>query len=232
MDKLNVYSIFQSISGEVGFVPQGTITTFVRLAGCDLRCNWCDTKKAQEASSGTLMNFEKIKNIILEYNSGHILFTGGEPLLQAEALNEFIKYFRSFYYALPKPKITVETNGCLYFAKEPYFDPYFDIYFVVDYKLPDSGMYGKMPGVHRLLTFFPSDFLLKFVCCDEQDMDIAIFLYQEIKKKTKRSLITFSVAGNLTHAELLNYLLEKGITDTVINTQIHKWIWPEGEKEK
>ena len=87
--------IFTSIEGEG--ILFGTKTMFVRLAGCPFKCHWCDTPYALPMDSGIDYSVEEVKEIIsksLQPNTYKINFTGGEPLVQYEAVLELTKFVR------------------------------------------------------------------------------------------------------------------------------------------
>src|SRR5438105_7610327 len=91
--KLN--EIFTSIEGEG--ILFGTKTMFVRLAGCPLKCHWCDTPYALLLDSGSDYSIEEARELIsnsLHPNTYKINFTGGEPLVQHEAVIELAKFVR------------------------------------------------------------------------------------------------------------------------------------------
>ena len=93
--RARVSEIFTSIEGEGIFV--GKKTLFIRFSGCHLKCRWCDTKYALPLDSGTDYQIDEIKDLIikeLQPFTYKVNFTGGEPLLQTEAvigLADFIK---------------------------------------------------------------------------------------------------------------------------------------------
>ena len=90
-----VSEIFTSIEGEGIFV--GKKTLFVRFSGCHLKCKWCDTKYALPLDSGTEYQIDEIKDLIvreLQPFTYKVNFTGGEPLLQSDALIELADFIR------------------------------------------------------------------------------------------------------------------------------------------
>jgi organic radical activating enzyme len=101
-----IVEIFSSIQGEGLLIGKRQI--FIRFAGCNLSCNYCDTPESQKSSYGTILSVEdvtrKIANLkTLDLHS--ISFTGGEPLLYTDFINEII--------AKTDLKIFLETNGTL-----------------------------------------------------------------------------------------------------------------------
>jgi len=95
LTRVRVSEIFTSFEGEGVFV--GKKTLFIRLSGCHLKCRWCDTKYALPLESGTDYELNEVKDLIvkqLQPFTYKVNFTGGEPLLQTDAvvqLADFIK---------------------------------------------------------------------------------------------------------------------------------------------
>jgi 7-carboxy-7-deazaguanine synthase len=124
--------IFTSIEGEGIFF--GTKTMFVRLAGCPFKCHWCDTPYALATDSGTEYSTEEVKEIIsknLHPNTYKINFTGGEPLVQYEAVIELARFVRQ------KGLRVYLESACYDAAKFARVLPYIDIC-KVEIKLKDS----------------------------------------------------------------------------------------------
>ncbi len=93
--RARVSEIFTSIEGEGIFV--GKKTLFIRLSGCHLKCRWCDTKYALPLDSGTDYQIDEIKDLIikeLQPFTYKVNFTGGEPLLQTEAVMELADFIK------------------------------------------------------------------------------------------------------------------------------------------
>ena len=87
--------IFTSIEGEG--ILFGTKTMFVRLAGCPLKCYWCDTPYALPMDSGIDYPIDEAKELIskrLQPNTYKVNFTGGEPLVQYQVVIELAKFVR------------------------------------------------------------------------------------------------------------------------------------------
>jgi organic radical activating enzyme len=93
--KARVSEIFTSIEGEGIFV--GKKTLFIRFSGCHLKCKWCDTKYALSLDSGTEYQIDEIKDLIireLQPFTYKVNFTGGEPLLQSDAVIELADFIK------------------------------------------------------------------------------------------------------------------------------------------
>jgi 7-carboxy-7-deazaguanine synthase len=98
-----INEIFYSLQGEGSLL--GVPSVFVRLAGCPLRCVWCDTKYAWSDSAGEELSIDAIKAKVLSFETRHIVITGGEPMVNAE-LPQLLEAI-----ADPSLHITIETSG-------------------------------------------------------------------------------------------------------------------------
>jgi len=98
-----INEILYSLQAEGGLA--GVPSVFVRLAGCPLRCRWCDTKYAWAESAGTEYTAEQVKETVESYPAKHLIITGGEPMTNAE-LPDLLKALdnRGLH-------ITIETSG-------------------------------------------------------------------------------------------------------------------------
>jgi len=103
-----VNEIFYSLQGEGSLV--GVPSVFVRLAGCRLRCRWCDTKYAWGAGAGEEMSVAEVAEKVRGYDCGHVVITGGEPMDSSE--------LGGLCEALKKGgcHVTIETAGIDYVA--------------------------------------------------------------------------------------------------------------------
>lgn len=106
---LRIFEIFPSVQGEG--IRQGEPTIFVRLAGCDRRCSFCDTKYAW--TGGRLFSakevFEKVRRIRGRYPARWVCLTGGEPFMQD--VRALVRLLRRDHFL-----VQVETNGARYYS--------------------------------------------------------------------------------------------------------------------
>lgn len=205
---LQANSIFASISGEIGFHPQGSIVTFIRLQGCNLCCPYCDTMHALNENAGHNM---RINEIISWVKTRRVLITGGEPLMQSDT-NGLIK---QLYYS--DHIVQVETNGTL-LPLNPL------AYYVVDQKM-------FLPKHERALDDYmlrPTDWI-KYVVCDQEELTTAIKEIHSERYNVVRPKRAISVVLGPTGFPAVPYnlvmdkLKEYGLQDEVImNFQIHK----------
>lgn len=203
---IKVLEIFNSISGEVNPWYQGCLTTFVRLAGCNLDCDYCDTPHdvslAQDYLKSNLLD-EVSANYI---KTGRICITGGEPLLQWEAVEILIEAF---------PNCWIETNGTCDFS-----DLIGKAAIVTDYKLDE--MERKIPPYFYQLK--RTDFV-KFVVYGKTDIDNAQEVQQALQMAGCKCNFAYSpIHGVLPVKDLFADLMECALPNTIINVQMHKYL--------
>lgn len=214
--KVRVYSIFNSIDGEVNRFHQGHMSTFIRLAGCNLTCGYCDTKYAQDVNCGKFMEIEEVLRKINSIGCKKVTFTGGEPLLQNIQLAEMLIKLDKLKYM-----VTVETNGSL----SPFQTQLKNVSYVMDWKLPSSGMENYM-RMENFMSLRRKDFI-KFVIFNDKDFERSLSVLKEIKNIGCEAKIAFSpVHKEFDVALLVEKLQKKKIFNVVINLQLHKYIWP------
>lgn len=170
-----VNDIFDSISGEAGGFLQGTWCKFIRLQGCNLSCDWCDTKQSNDFTSGKPMTIQELFEVCVGYKN--IFITGGEPLAQRVTLQSLLEKLLDHGH-----EIQIETNGSLPFPPESYIPIIKDkpVYWVVDYKCPSSGMHSMMPEVGSLVrglrtaSRIGNKAYMKFVIANDEDLQVAL----------------------------------------------------------
>lgn len=132
-DRVRLSEIFTSIEGEGPFF--GTKTMFVRMAGCHLKCHWCDTTYALGMNSGMSYSMSQVKDLIikqLQPSTYKINFTGGEPLIQYKAVAELAKFVKQ-----KKGLRTYIESSCFDSSRFAKVLPYVDIC-KIEFKMSDS----------------------------------------------------------------------------------------------
>jgi 7-carboxy-7-deazaguanine synthase len=148
---MKIAEIFRSLQGEGK--NQGKPCLFIRLAGCNLNCAWCDTKYSRRG--GITMSPNSMLEQVWRVNPPYICITGGEPLVQADALEPLLASLHK-----RGTEIDIETNGTIDFSR---FQPYASI--CMDVKCPSS---GEVSDLSLLAKIRPED-SVKFVVKDEAD---------------------------------------------------------------
>jgi 7-carboxy-7-deazaguanine synthase len=208
---LEVSEIFPSIQGESTYA--GLPCVFVRLAGCNLDCSYCDTPYAR--GRGERLTREAVLEQVAAYRCRLVEITGGEPLLQEET--------PALVSALldRKLEVLVETNGSLDISV---LDP--RAVRIMDLKCPSSGETGKMLWENPVhLT--PRD-QVKFVVADREDY---LWAKGVVEKRLRAGpAVLFSpAAGLLDPAELSGWILGDGL-EVRLQLQLQKIIWPDRDR--
>lgn len=212
-----VNEIFYSIDGEG--LRTGELAVFIRLAGCNMNCSYCDTKYALKSNSGTKMTISEILKKISVYNCKNITLTGGEPLIHND-VNELIDKLLENGY-----KVNIETNGSIDIT------PYLNKCLVtMDYKLPSSGM-EKYMNLDNLEKLEEND-VLKFVT-EESDFNT---IEEILRNYNIKSYIYLSpIFGSISPDKIVIFM--KHLNEIGINTekmrvqvQLHKVIWDPSER--
>ena len=214
--KYRVVEIFESINGESS--RAGELAVFVRFAGCNLRCSYCDTLWALEKDvECELLSAEEILERVLKSKIRCVTLTGGEPLLQP-GIKELIELL-SFY---PEISVEIETNGSVSIAE--YDEMENRPIMTLDYKLPSSGAESAM-FFENYEHLRPTD-VIKFVCSDMKDLERAEEIIKEYKL-TEKCLVYFSpVYGDIEPETIVEYMKEKNLNRVRLQLQLHKFIWP------
>jgi len=205
---LNVSEIFQSIQGESSFA--GLPCAFVRLAGCNLRCRYCDTRYAQEG--GTPMSLEEVLDRVSAFGLDLVEITGGEPLVQPET--------PALAAALLERgcRVLVETNGSLDISNLP--DGAIRI---MDIKCPSSGESTRFMW-ENIWKLRDND-EVKFVISDRHDYEWARGIVRERFGRAKTPVLFSAVFGELPPRNLVEWILKDKLP-VRFQLQIHKYIWP------
>lgn len=218
---LNINEIFRSIDGEVNPSGQGTLTTFIRLQGCNLNCGYCDTKQAQDTNK--IMRELSVEDILRVIPKGKVTITGGEPLLQKETLNLIIALLDE------KHQVSVETNGAIPIPGTIMNDE--KLSWIIDYKLHAQ----DMMNIDNFWNTTSRDWV-KFVIEAPDDFQKAVDISSALKDGGCQAKIAFSPVmrkdimkwGMTSPAQwLAEQLIEKQLWDITLNLQIHKLIWPD-----
>ncbi len=201
MQKYFLSEIFFSLNGEG--LQSGMPTGFIRLAGCNLRCNWCDTSYARTREDQ--VSLDDIVDEIEDFSTNWICITGGEPLLQDIA---------PLVEALPH-NVALETNGTIY------KDVIKDVEFVsVDLKTPSSGMQIDLPILQKILDTMEEG-QLKAVISDRDDYLFVKNVLRQIDLDVP--LILQPNFHELQYKKLFSIYREDPIDhDLRILTQLHK----------
>lgn len=212
---MRVVTIYPAFQGEVNKFGIGRQVTFIRLAGCNLRCYRstmginCDTPESLKGNAGEAMAIKDIIARVNQLNNKLICLTGGEPLIH-EGVGELI-------YALRKNgcRISIESNGTQpieHYKKS-------DVFFVLDYKSKSTG--HPETFCKDNLGLLTKDDFVKFVLYDEKDFEEFIEKYKEWRKYNFRIAVGLFWGAKISYRELFNRINTMGLR-VDLNMQTHK----------
>ncbi|MCE5279901.1 MAG: radical SAM protein [Planctomycetaceae bacterium] len=209
---LIVNEIFRSIQGEG--TRAGRPCVLVRLSGCNLACDWCDTAYAR--NEGTPMSVDAILEAVAALGGPLVEVTGGEPLLQPATPNLLTALCDAGYETL------LETNGSLDIAG---LDE--RVVRIVDFKCPSSGQSAanRWDNVKCLRRGDE----VKFVIADRADYEMARGAAAEHDLPRRCEVIFSPVSGCLSGADLAEWILQDKL-DVRLGLQLHKILWPAAKR--
>ena len=225
---MHLIELYKSVQGESSFA--GLLCIFVRLAGCNLRCAWCDSEYT--FSGGKPFTEAEIVQQIEELAPCRLIeFTGGEPMLQAKQLIPLMHHLLSSGYTL-----MMETSG-----ERPLDDVPKAVHKIVDVKCPGSGTAFGSFRLSNLDTLTQND-EIKFVLRDRRDYEFAReFIQQHALNSRVRGILlspAFHKAPSIERTTanmeldprtLVEWMMADGI-DARLSLQIHKFIWEPQKK--
>ena len=207
MTRLRITEIFHSLQGEADTV--GVPTVFVRLTGCPLRCQYCDT--AYAFHGGEWWELPAILARVREYTTRHVCVTGGEPLAQ--------KGCTALLTALCDAghRVSLETSGAMALA-----DVDARVVKVVDIKTPGSGE-ERRNRYEELPRLTPHD-LVKFVICDRHDYEWSRAKLAELALPQGCTVLFSPSHEQLAARELADWILADRLP-VRFQLQLHKYLW-------
>jgi 7-carboxy-7-deazaguanine synthase len=219
---MQVTEIFRSIQGESSFA--GLACIFVRLTGCNLRCDWCDSEYT--FTGGRRMTLEEVMDEVEAFEPVKLVeITGGEPMLQEREVVPLMERLLASGY-----RVLLETSGERPLERVPSL-----VIKIVDVKCPHSGEAGtfRMSNLDALQSHDE----IKFVLADRTDYEFARDFVRDHQLARRVASVIFSPvfrkdaqgARDASHClldpqELAEWILEDGLA-VRLGLQIHKFIW-------
>jgi 7-carboxy-7-deazaguanine synthase len=220
---MHLIELYKSVQGESSF--SGLPCIFVRLAGCNLRCAWCDSEYT--FTGGKPYTDDEIVAQIEALSPCRLIeFTGGEPMLQArELLPLMIRLLEADY------TLMIETSG-----ERPLTEIPKAVHKIVDVKCPGAGAAANTFLMENLEALTQND-EVKFVLTNREDYDFARDFIRTHALHEKAGQILLSPAFNkspsplrttdnatLDPRKLVEWMLADGLPSR-LSLQIHKFIW-------
>lgn len=207
---IRIHEIYDSIQGESTLA--GMPCTFIRLAGCPLRCHYCDTPQALSFKAGELFSISDIAEEVRQRGRPLALVTGGEPLAQKQC-PELLTALADI-----SPTLQLETSGA------------FDISGldrrvrrILDIKTPGSGESAKNRWEN--LGDLRAGDEIKFIVTSEEDYRWTVEIMQEHRLPRPDVPILLSPAwGSLEASQLAAWILRDRV-GARLQLQLHKYVW-------
>jgi len=215
--KYKVVEKFISINGEGN--AAGQLAVFIRFAGCNLKCSYCDTLWANDINKVEYeeMTSEDISSYLKATGIRNVTLTGGEPLLQ-----EGIHQLLSLLATQDDLRVEIETNGSVELGE------YSDILhnrpiFTMDYKLGTSGMEHAMKVSN--FEYLKSQDAVKFVAGSMKDLETAKYIVEKYHLTDKCAVHFSPVFGNIDMSTIVEFMKQNKMNGVRLQPQLHKFIW-------
>ena len=214
---LYVTEVFSTLQGEAKYA--GFPATFVRLYGCNMLCNYCDTLYAVNGNPKKFKNRTSVEKVVKQVNTlrnKYVCITGGEPLLQEETMPLVYELAEKGYL------VNIETNGGVLIDDDRTNRTFS---YTMDIKTPCAGEKNVELNIYGNLAKLSTKDELKFVIADENDFEFAKDI---IKKYPTKAQIIFSPLFRGKNSTILNDLAtwvhDEKIPNARLGVQLHKII--------
>ena len=206
--QLRITEIFLSLQGETN--TMGLPTVFVRLTGCPLRCQYCDT--AYAFSGGELMSMAAIVETVCDKGVRHVTVTGGEPLAQPNVHALLTTLCDENFI------VSLETSGAIDISGVDA-----RVVKILDLKTPGSGEVSR--NLWENIGHCDAKDQIKFVICNREDYDWAKLKCDEYTVSSKVADVLFSPsAEEMSATELADWIIEDRLA-VRMQIQLHKYLW-------
>lgn len=206
-ERLKISEIFHSLQGES--LTAGAPTVFIRLTGCPLRCQYCDTEYAFHG--GEWRSFDQIVDETRGYGAEYVCVTGGEPLAQKNCARLMKRLCEEGF------KVSVETSGAYDISE---LDE--RVVRVMDLKTPGSGEVARN-RLSNLDHLRPQD-QVKFVICSRDDFDWACGMVREHNINQCATVLFSPSFEQVNPADLADWILAAR-APVRLQLQLHKLLW-------
>lgn len=215
-NKIKISEIFYSIQGESSYA--GLPCVFVRLSGCNLRCNYCDAGYTWE--DGDPWNIDSIMEKVLSYPCDLVEVTGGEPLLQencSELLAKLVAQGKT---------VLLESNGSFSINTLPD-----KVIAILDVKCPDSGSANtfhrdNIALIRKRISANPGSSELKFVLSTKRDYIWAKDFIRHHELSGLLPILFSPVQTGVAGQDLARWIMEDGL-NVRLQIQLHTVLWPD-----
>jgi 7-carboxy-7-deazaguanine synthase len=204
---MKINEIFKSIQGESSFA--GIPTVFVRLTGCNLRCQWCDTKYSYD--EGVDLTVDEVIGRVNAFGLQFVQITGGEPLLQEDVYELMDRLLNMDY------NVSLETNGSINLSSV-----HKRVVKIIDIKCPSSSESDRMDFGN--ISYLTKSDEIKFVIKDRDDYNWAKEIIDRYNLIKRCNILISPVYGEIEPRQLAEWILEDNL-NVRLQIQLHKLLW-------
>ncbi len=207
MARLKISEIFYSLQGEAD--TAGIPTVFVRLTGCPLRCQYCDTEYA--FYGGEWWEVEAVVQRVRELGARYVCVTGGEPLAQKSCLTLLTQLCDA------GRRVSLETSGAMSLEGVDQ-----RVVRVVDIKTPGSREEAR--NRYDELARLDAKDLVKFVICDRADYEWSVAKMRQLGLEGRCTVLFSPSHEQLPARQLADWILADRLP-VRLQIQLHKYLW-------
>jgi 7-carboxy-7-deazaguanine synthase len=209
VEKLRLTEIFFSLQGETRTV--GLPTVFVRLTGCPLRCQYCDTAYAFQG--GDWYAIDAIVAAVQQYHTHYVAVTGGEPLAQKACLTLLQRLCDAGY------EVSLETSGALDLSQVDK-----RVIKIMDIKTPGSQEVEKNHWAN--ISYLLAHDQVKFVICNAEDYSWAKAVLAQYRLSEICQVLFSPSYTEIKPSDLADWILQDQLP-VRFQIQLHKFLWGE-----
>ena len=206
-----IVEIFNSIEGEG--IRAGKLCTFIRTAGCNLRCSFCDTTYSY--NGGTQMTVQQIVDEVKRLGCNLVTLTGGEPLLQVQVRQFLIPALLEEGF-----EVNIETNGSIDLTTLDE-NSVNNSLITMDWKSISSGMSDKM--IKSNLLLLKNTDVLKFVVGTDEDLSEMVNVLNN--NNIKAQIFVSPAFGKIQMSTIVDFMKKNELYNVRLQCQLHKIAW-------
>lgn len=216
--KYKVVEKFVSINGEG--LHSGELAVFIRFFGCNLRCEYCDSKYSYDKNEATEELTEKeLFEYVERQGVKNVTLTGGEPLLQSN-IKELVLMLTIHGY-----RVEIETNGSVSIAELAELPYCYRPSFTLDYKTECAGNAFQKLMKQSNYAYLNKMDCVKFVVGSLRDLQIMKYVVEQNNLLARTNVLVSACFGMIELEDIASFLIQHRLNGVKMQLQIHKFIW-------
>ncbi|HND31313.1 MAG TPA: radical SAM protein [Myxococcota bacterium] len=210
--RIRLIEVYASVQGESTWV--GVPCVFVRLAGCNLRCTWCDSTFTFKG--GQHRTIDEVLDEVAAFGIPLVEVTGGEPLVHRQAIPLMARLLERGHTVL------LETSGSRDISQVPE-----GVHIILDLKPPDSG--EERANLWTNIPLLKSKDEVKFVIASRRDYEWAREKLRSYSLDQRCTVLFSPVFGQVAPLDLVSWIMEDRLP-VRFQLQLHKVLWPPDQR--